>query len=89
VYTRKRSLRAWIQRLQLEYDEVLSSFAFNLNLRRYAVGANVTKLAVGDKVGVGCMAGELMRASTVHSPDVGSYYPPPRVCMRGLLTTNT
>jgi hypothetical protein len=27
--------RAWFQRLKLEYDQLLSNFAFNVNLRRY------------------------------------------------------
>ena len=29
--------RAWFQRLKLDYDRPLSTFAFNLNLRRYTV----------------------------------------------------
>jgi len=29
---------AWFQRLKLEYDELLSNLAFNLNLRRYTSG---------------------------------------------------
>ena len=29
--------RAWCQRLKLKYDEPLSSFAFNFNLRHYVV----------------------------------------------------
>ena len=32
---------ACFRRLKLNYDELLSSVAFNLNLRRYAVGCNV------------------------------------------------
>jgi hypothetical protein len=29
--------RPWFQRLKLQYDESLSNFAFNVNLRRYSV----------------------------------------------------
>jgi len=32
---RPRVDRAWFQRLKLDYDEPLSNFAFNFNLRRY------------------------------------------------------
>ena len=32
---RPRFDRAWFQRLKLTYDEALSNFAFNFNLRRY------------------------------------------------------
>jgi len=28
---------AWLQRLNLTYDEALSNFAFNFNLRRYTM----------------------------------------------------
>jgi hypothetical protein len=28
---------AWVQRLKLRYDELVSNFAFNFNLRRYSM----------------------------------------------------
>ena len=31
-----RVARAWFQRLKLKYDETLSNFALNFNLRRYS-----------------------------------------------------
>jgi hypothetical protein len=31
--------RAWIQRVKLKYDESLSSFAYNFNMRRYTKAA--------------------------------------------------
>ena len=33
--SRSRVDRSWSQRLKLKYDELLSNFAFNFNLRRY------------------------------------------------------
>ena len=33
--------RAWFQRLKLKYDEPLSNFAFNFNLRLYTKGARM------------------------------------------------
>ena len=41
---------AWFQRLKLECDELLSSFAFNFNLRRYGEAA-----AAGDVQSVGVL----------------------------------
>jgi hypothetical protein len=34
-----------VKRLKLKYDEVLSTFAFNLNLRRYTLGAALLGMA--------------------------------------------
>ena len=39
--------RAWFQRLKLIYDRLLSSFAFNFNLRRYNKYVDVTALGWG------------------------------------------
>ena len=40
--------RAWFHRMKLEYDEPLSSFAFNLNLRRYIEVATVVWWALNE-----------------------------------------
>jgi len=38
--------RLLLQRLQLKYDELLSEFAYNLNLRRYSKEARLQRLAL-------------------------------------------
>jgi hypothetical protein len=38
--------RLLLQRLQLKYDELLSEFAYNLNLRRYSKVARLQRLAL-------------------------------------------
>ena len=36
--------RLWFQRLKLQYDEPLSNFAFNFNLRRFSAGGVASEL---------------------------------------------
>jgi hypothetical protein len=47
------SKRVWFQRLKLQYDESLSKFAFNLNLRRYRMGGHKEKCGT-QAAGVRC-----------------------------------
>jgi hypothetical protein len=62
-------------RLKLQYDKLLSSFAFNFNLRRYDVGLETVQVQIFyDMVGVGCQS--------KHSTDDESPPPPPPcLCM--------